>query len=100
VQYCQNNGIIVQAYSPLATGARLDDPALAAVASKHGKTPAQVLIRYSLQNGWVALPKSQDPQRIEENANVFDFALGEDDMHTLNSMDLGRKGALFPANTS
>ncbi|KAI9166745.1 putative oxidoreductase C2F3.05c [Paramyrothecium foliicola] len=100
VQYCQDNGIILQAYSPLATGARLNDPALGAIASKHERTPAQILIRYSLQKGWVPLPKSQRPERIKENANVFDFYLDEDDIDRLNGLDLGRQGALFPANAS
>lgn len=100
VDYCRENGIVVQAYSPLATGARLDDPELGAVAAKHGKQPAQILIRWSMQKGWFPLPKSQTPANIEANANVFDFALDEDDMSKLDSLDLGAAGAVFPANVS
>ncbi|KAH6998673.1 NADP-dependent oxidoreductase domain-containing protein [Ilyonectria sp. MPI-CAGE-AT-0026] len=100
VSYCNTNGIVVQAYSPLATGARLDDATLGAIASKHGKTPAQVLVRYALQKNWVPLPKSAQAGRIRENADVYEFVLEEVDMMALDALDEGAKGARFPANAT
>ncbi|KAI5465629.1 NADP-dependent oxidoreductase domain-containing protein [Mariannaea sp. PMI_226] len=98
VSYCRSHGIVVQAYSPLATGARLSDAVLGAVAAKHGKSPAQVLVRYSLQKGWVPLPRSAHTGRIRENADVFDFELDPEDMAKLDELDEGVQGARFPAN--
>ncbi|CAF3445003.1 unnamed protein product, partial [Fusarium graminearum] len=98
VKYCQDNEIIIEAYSPLATGARLEDPLVEGISTKHDKSHAQVLIRYSLQKGWVPLPKSSRPDRISENFNVFDFVLDEDDMETLDDLDKGSAGAIFKMN--
>lgn len=100
VQYCQRHYIIIQAYSPLAIGSRMSDPVLTSIAAKHKRSPAQVLIRYSLQKGWVPLPKSKTPARIKENLDVLDFSLGDDDMERLDALDEGSEGALFPANVS
>ncbi|CVL10239.1 related to members of the aldo/keto reductase family [Fusarium proliferatum] len=98
VTYCQDNGIVIEAYSPLATGTRLNDPEVQRVASKHDKTPANILIRYSLQKGWIPLPKSANPGRIQENIMVFDFALDPDDMMALDALDEGHAGAIFRMN--
>jgi len=91
ITYCQTHGIVLQAYSPLATGSttKLSDPSLASIAKKHSKSPAQVLIRYGLQKGWVVLPKSQTGERIVENADVFDggFELDGGDMEILDGLD-------------
>jgi diketogulonate reductase-like aldo/keto reductase len=89
---------VLQAYSPLARGTRINDPTVATISNRHGKSPAQVLLRFGLQKGWVTLVKSQTPSRIRENIDIFDFKLTEDDMATLNSLDQGRAGAQFPAN--
>lgn len=61
-------------------------------------TPTQILIRYSLQKGWVPLPKSSKPERIQENFNVFEFELDGDDMNTLDGLDEGSAGAVFRMN--
>jgi diketogulonate reductase-like aldo/keto reductase len=98
VRYCQDSDIIIEAYSPLATGARLDDPVVESISTKHGKSHAQVLIRYSLQKGWIPLPKSSKPDRISENFNVFDFVLDADDMKALDELDQGSAGAVFKMN--
>ena len=82
-----DNGIVVHAYSPLTRGNRLDDPTLGEVAGKHGKSPAQILIRWNLQRGTVPLPKANRREHFEENFDVFDFDLGEDDMSALNKLD-------------
>ncbi|KEY71874.1 hypothetical protein S7711_06015 [Stachybotrys chartarum IBT 7711] len=98
--YCKDNKILVQAYCPLVAGSKFQDPTLCALAARRGKTPAQILIRYSLQKGWVPLPKSEKPNRIRENAAVFDFALGTDEVTILDGLDQGFEGACFPANSS
>lgn len=98
MSYCQAHGITVEAYSPLATGKRLDDPTLQHVASKHGRSTAQILIRYALQKSWVPLPKSARAECIRENADVFGFVLDEEDMATMDALDEGSKGAVFRMN--
>ncbi len=92
VAFCQQHGIVVEAYSPLATGRILDDPQLAAVAARYGKSVAQVCIRYALQHGLVALPKSTHPARIVENGEV-DFVIGDGDMALLDALDGVRQPA-------
>jgi diketogulonate reductase-like aldo/keto reductase len=89
LDYCRRRGIAVEAYSPLARGVRLSEPALVSVGRKYGKTPAQVLIRWALQHGTVPIPKSSRPERIRENAAVFDFSLAPGDMETLDRLDEG-----------
>jgi len=83
VDWCKAHGVVVEAYSPLVRGERLDSPLLKPLAKKYGKTPAQILIRWSLQKGYVPLPKSVTPKRIEENADVYDFELTAEEMKTL-----------------
>ncbi len=73
---CAEHGIVVEAYSPLTKGTRLDHPVVQRVAQALGRTPAQVLVRWCLESDLVVLPKSTRPARIAENAAVFDFALG------------------------
>ncbi|KAK1760015.1 putative oxidoreductase C2F3.05c [Echria macrotheca] len=89
VKYCEDHGIVVQAYSPLVTGEKdkLEHTVLGRIAAKHSKTPAQVLIRYGLQKGWVVLPKSKTPERIEQNADVFGFELDEEDIVALDGLE-------------
>jgi 2,5-diketo-D-gluconate reductase A len=82
-------GIVTEAYSPLAQGRVLDDPAITAIAATHGKTPAQVVIRWHLQLGNVVIPKSVTQKRIEENRDVFDFALSDDEMAAIAALDSG-----------
>jgi 2,5-diketo-D-gluconate reductase A len=84
---CAANDIVLEAYSPLGTGRHLDDPAVAQIADAHGRTPAQVLLRWGIQHGVPQIPKSTHQQRIVENAQVFDFELSEEDMQTLDELD-------------
>jgi 2,5-diketo-D-gluconate reductase A len=83
------NDIVTQAWSPLAQGELLNQPALRALADKHGKTPAQVVIRWHLQLGNVVIPKSKTPSRIRENIDVFDFQLDNDDMAAIADLETG-----------
>ncbi len=89
VGFCKQHGIVVEAYSPLATGRLLGDTRLAAVAARYGKSVAQVCIRYALQHGLVALPKSTHPARIVENADM-DFVIGDADMALLDGLEGAR----------
>jgi diketogulonate reductase-like aldo/keto reductase len=87
LSFYMNNGIQLEAYSPLTRGKRLNHPTILAVSKKYGnKTPAQVLIRCSLQHNLVVIPKSIHENRIWENSKVFDFQLGHEDMKLLDSM--------------
>ena len=87
VEKCNEEGIAVEAYSPLTKGYKLGDPKLKAVADKYGKTPAQLLIRWGLEYDFVEIPKSVSKDRIEENADVFDFTISAEDMETLEGFD-------------
>jgi 2,5-diketo-D-gluconate reductase A len=84
-------GIVTEAYGPLGVGRLLDNPAIATVAQAQGKTPAQVLIRWSIQLGNVVIPRSATPDRIKSNLDVFDFELTDDEMATLNGLDSGTR---------
>ncbi|KAI9677428.1 MAG: hypothetical protein M1817_006382 [Caeruleum heppii] len=95
--FCQKHGIVVQAYSPIVRNHKADDPTLKKLADKHGKNTAQVLIRYCLQKNWVPLPKSDTPERIVANAEVYDFDLSKEDMETLDGLDQGAQGAIVQA---
>jgi diketogulonate reductase-like aldo/keto reductase len=87
VERCQRDGIVVEAWSPLMQGKIGEVKELATLATKYGKTPAQVALRWGLQRGLVMIPKSVKRHRIEENAKLFDFALDEADVNLLNSLD-------------
>ncbi|GGF34419.1 oxidoreductase [Halobacillus andaensis] len=93
-EFCRENGILVEAWSPLMQGGEvLNHDTIQSIAEKHGKTPAQVIIRWHLQNDTVVIPKSVTPSRIEENFDVFDFELTNEDMSHINELDRGeRKG--------
>jgi len=85
VEWCQKRGVVVEAYSPLVRGERLEEKVLQPIMKKYGKTAAQVLLRWSLQKGLVPLPKSVTPSRIEENAALYDFELTPEEMKTLET---------------
>ncbi len=87
LEACEARGIALEAYSPLGTGRHLGDPRVGESAERLGRTPAQVLIRWSLQRDIVVLPKSTHRERIVENAQVFDFALTDEDMAALDALD-------------
>ncbi len=80
VAYCRERNILLEAYSPLGTGKIFAVPEMKAIAGKYGKSIAQICIRWSLQNGFLPLPKSVTPERIKENLDVLGFEISEDDM--------------------
>ncbi|TFV60414.1 aldo/keto reductase [Mycobacterium sp. PS03-16] len=84
-------GIATEAWSPLGQGSLLTNPTVTEVADAHGKTPAQVLIRWHIQLGNIVIPKSVNPQRIESNFDVFDFELSEQDMASVSSLEDGTR---------
>lgn len=73
----------------------IEDNEVKKIAEKYNKTPGQILLRHLIQNQIVVIPKSSNPNRIEENINVFDFQLNDDDINILNSLDLGDKGRII-----
>ncbi|MGW5118248.1 aldo/keto reductase [Streptomyces noursei] len=83
------HGIATEAWSPLAQGAVLDDPAIVGIAAAHGVTAAQVILRWHLQTGNIVIPKSVTPARIRQNLDVFGFALTDADLAALASLDQG-----------
>lgn len=83
MEHARSHGIAIQAYSPLTRGERLDDVTLIEIGEAHGKTPAQVLLRWALQVGTAPVPKAEDPGHREQNIDVFDFHLGEAEMDAL-----------------
>ena len=99
VELCRSAGIRIAAYSPLTKGARLRHPTLARIASETGRTPAQVLIRWAIEHRFVVLPRSSDPDRVRENAQIFDFALGPERVAALDELDEGLVTGWDPAKT-
>ncbi|KAF7225186.1 aldo-keto reductase family 1 member B1 isoform X1 [Nothobranchius furzeri] len=101
IEFCRSKNIVLTAYSPFGSPERppdllrgdtdpyklLADPVVAGVARKHGKSPAQVLLRYHVQQGIAVIPKSDKPHHILENTKIFDFSLSDEDMNTLRSLD-------------
>lgn len=87
IDYCHEKNIAVQGYSPLCQAIKLEDDKVKAIAAKYSKTPAQILIRWSLQHGNIVIPKSAKKERIQENANVFDCNLTDEDMTVLDSLN-------------
>lgn len=81
------HGVVTQSWSPLGKGKLLDSPLLTEIAAKHGKTTAQVIIRWHIDNGLVVIPKSVTPSRIRDNIDVFDFKLDADDLARLAELD-------------
>ncbi|MBU8809729.1 aldo/keto reductase [Mycolicibacterium goodii] len=84
-------GIATEAWSPLGQGSLLADPVITGIAEQHGKTPAQVLIRWHIQLGNIVIPKSVNPERIASNFDVFDFELSEQDMTSIASLETGKR---------
>jgi 2,5-diketo-D-gluconate reductase A len=87
LEACSASAIALEAYSPFGTGRHLDDPTVARIAAHYDRTPAQVLLRWGIQHGVPQIPKSTHRARIDENARIFDFVLGDDEMRALDALD-------------
>lgn len=93
VEFAKSHGILIEAWSPLGTGKMLSNPVLNEIAKSHGKSTAQICIRWCLQHGTLPLPKSVTPSRIEENTRVFDFELSSEDMQKIDALkNIGDSG--------
>lgn len=93
-------GIAVEAYSPLGQGADLDDPVVTAIADRLGVTPAQVVLRWHVQQGTIVIPKSVNPQRMRENIDLFGFELTDEDMAAISSLDSPHRIGADPATAA
>lgn len=100
VDRCRAEGIALEAYSPLTKGVRLDDGTVRRFAEELGRTPAQVLIRWAVEKGFVVLPRSANPGRIAENAQISDFELGPERMDALDALDEGLTTGWDPARVA
>lgn len=89
VEYCQEIGIPVEVWGPLGKGADLNNEVIVALAEKYEKTPAQIILRWHMQRGVIAIPKSIKKHRLEENKDVFDFVLSEEDMNQIYQLETG-----------
>jgi diketogulonate reductase-like aldo/keto reductase len=96
-QFCKQHDIYVEAWSPLEQGGEvLKDPTIVSIAQAHGKTPAQVILRWHLQEQTIVIPKSVTPSRIEENFQVFDFQLTESEMKAIHALNKNRRRGSDP----
>ncbi len=98
VNLCSSKGIQVEAYSPLTKGRKLKDPRLGRIATAYGKTPAQILLRWAHERDFIVIPKSNNRERIYENAAIFDFSLSQEHMEKLDSFDQGLATAWDPTD--
>ena len=98
LEYCQGHGIQLEAYSPLTRGERLNHQKVVEIAKEHGRTPAQILIRWAVQHSVVAIPKSVRNERILENSRVFDFTLSTNEMNALDSLNEDFRTCWDPSN--
>jgi 2,5-diketo-D-gluconate reductase A len=99
-RFHEEHGIVTEAWSPLAQGAVLDDPAVVRIAEAHGKTPAQVVLRWHVQIGNVVIPKSVTPERIRANIEVFDFELTAEEVAAIEGLDRGQRTGPDPETFS
>lgn len=92
--FLKQNGIHIESYSPLGSGAALEDKTIAAIGKKHGKSVAQMIIRWHLQQGLIVIPKSTHADRMQDNFAVFDFELDDDDLKQLAGLDKRESGRI------
>ncbi|OPX57985.1 MAG: 2,5-diketo-D-gluconate reductase A [Methanomassiliicoccales archaeon PtaB.Bin134] len=96
LEHCQARDVLVTAFSPFARGRVLQDPTLREIGAAHGKSAAQVIVRWGLQKGMAVIPRSSDPGRIRENSLVFDFCLDREEMHRLDMLHSGLRTTTDP----
>ncbi|MEO2205886.1 aldo/keto reductase [Paenibacillus pabuli] len=97
-EYCSKHQIQIEAWSPLGQGNLLEHPLLQDIAAKHRKSPAQVILRWDLQNGIVTIPKSVTPQRIQDNASLYDFELTAEEIEQINGLNENKRFGSDPDN--
>ena len=94
--FCEKEGIQLEAWSPLKRGRLLNDPTLTEIGKKYGKTPAQVILRWDIQNNVITIPKSINEKRIKENADIFDFTLNDEEMKRINGLNINDRSGSNP----
>ena len=100
-EFCKEHGITLEAYSPLMNGTKvLDDPVIQEIANQHGKTPAQVILRWHLQSDVVAIPKTVTPSRMDENLDVFGFELSHEDLEKIAGLDRNERHNAVPSENN
>jgi diketogulonate reductase-like aldo/keto reductase len=87
LDYCQRHQICLQCYTPLMRGNKHDDPRIVQLAQRYNRTPAQIILRWAVQQGFSTIPKSENPNRIRENFGIFNFELLDQDIHALNNLN-------------
>jgi diketogulonate reductase-like aldo/keto reductase len=96
--FCRENDIAVEAWSPIARGRLLEEPRLLSIAEKYGRSTAQIMLRWHLQNDVIIIPKSVSPVRLKENADIFDFELTAEDMEKINQLNENKRFGPDPDN--
>ncbi len=91
ITYCQKSGITLQAYAPLARGAYLNSPLMIEIGNRHKKTPAQIGLRWLIQQNIAVIPKSEQKNHLEENSKIFDFSLTPEEMAAISAMNTGQR---------
>lgn len=100
-EFCRKHGILLEAYSPLMNGTKvMDDPVIKELAEAHGKTPAQVILRWHIQSDVIVIPKTVTPSRMKENLDVFDFELSDEDMKKISALDRGERHNAVPSENN
>ena len=98
IDYCKQNDIVVEAYSPLGTGKVMKRGELAEMAKRYGVSVPQLAIAYTLQLGCVSLPKTTHKERMKENIDLFDFTLSDDDLQAIHRLDTGHNVTGWPSD--
>ena len=94
--YNTAHGILTEAWAPLSRGKLTEDAVIVGLAKKHGKSPAQVILRWHIQLGNLVIPKTSNPERLAENIDIFDFELDSEDMHAIAGLDTGVRTSVDP----
>jgi methylglyoxal/glyoxal reductase len=95
-RFCEKEEIQLEAWSPLKRGRLLTESTLVEIGQKYGKSPAQVILRWDIQNNVITIPKSTSAERIKENANIFDFSLTDEDMKNINNLNINDRSGSNP----
>lgn len=98
VAYCKEKGIVLEAYSPLAHGYGIDNPVLTKIGKAHDKSPAQVMIHWCIERGFVVLPKTTHKERLKQNMDVFDFELSKEEIKALSELNKDYRTCWDPTN--
>jgi diketogulonate reductase-like aldo/keto reductase len=96
-KYSLDRGIAVEAYSPLGQARDVGDPTIQTIAAAHGKTPAQIILRWHVQQGFIVIPKTVTPQRMAENIDIFDFELSDAELQRIGGLEAGLRTSGDPA---